>query len=135
MRDARIMDRPANDLLALGTKAIAGEDDTDKRSKPSRERNGEIESRKVESTMFSRFSCTSHRISAQQQAVIVICKKLANCLALFFEKLQPRHPKMYITFYQHHFYLEKLIRPRSLVRGDEYLYRDFFKIYCGYRAI
>ena len=66
---------------------------------------------------------------------IVICKTLANCLALFFEKLQPRHPKMYITFYQHPYYLEKFIRPRSLVRDDEYLYRDFFKICYGYRAI
>lgn len=69
MCDARFMDRPANDLRALGTKAIAGEDDTGKRSRPSRERNGEIEGRKVESTMFSRFNYTSHRISVQQQAV------------------------------------------------------------------
>ena len=28
---------------------------------------------------------------------ISVCKKLANCLALFFGKLQPRHPKMYIA--------------------------------------
>ena len=31
------------------------------------------------------------------QGSISVCKKLANCLALFFEKLQPRHPKMYIA--------------------------------------
>ena len=62
------MDRPASDLFALGTKAFAGEDDTDQRSSPSREPKGELESRKVESTMLSWIS-TCHRISAQQQPV------------------------------------------------------------------